>query len=110
MDSEGSFSQIGSVEEEKKEPAVGDYIHGNVAEPDPKGQTATDEGVIVGEGENKKEWKVVDPGRDRDYYGDPAAPDYSVRNVHKEGAEVVPVPWSKEKHVRELREQLGKNS
>jgi hypothetical protein len=107
---EKGYSQISSAEEAKKEPKIGDYARGNVAERDPNGQTEKHEGIIVGEGENNKEWKVVDPGYDRNYLGDPIPPSYDVRNIHKEGAEVVPVPWYNKKHVEDIRKQLEKNT
>lgn len=104
METLGNFA-----EEEKKEPTLGDYVTGNVAEADPNGQTATHEGVIVGEGENNREWKVVDPGRDVGVGGYDIPPNYNVRNIHKAGAKILPVPWSKEKHVEDVRKALGGN-
>src|SRR5712691_7562402 len=95
-----------------EQPKVGKYVRGNVHEIDPKAvrekEIKKHEGVITRD--MGKTWEVVDPGRDYDKNGDPIPPKHTVKEVEKDGAEVVPVPPSKQYHVKDVERWLDYNA
>lgn len=104
------------AEEQKEQPGIGKYIKGTISEHGGVREANNEkphEGVVVGE--RGDTWSVIDPGNDRKqgYYGSYDMPiDWSTAQpqpVRKEGAEVVPIPPEKAKHVREVQDVVNKS-
>jgi|SRR6516164_1048315 hypothetical protein len=80
------------------------YVRATIPEADPQGDIRMHEGVVTQD--FGKEIEVVNPHPIGTGFGLPPSPKYVTKRCHKEGAEEIPVPWTKAKGVEEISKRL----